>query len=145
MSRRTASAAIAPVSRPAARPVTVLVVEDDSDIAYLLKILLEREGFLVIEANDGKRAAELIARTEYVDLALLDVMLPHRDGFSLIEPIRARWPDAAVIMLTARTQERDIVRGFEAGVDDYIAKPFQPAEMIARLRRHLRKKKNCTS
>jgi DNA-binding response OmpR family regulator len=133
------------VSPADSRPVTVLVVEDDSDISYVLKILLEREGFRVIEANDGKRAAALIDQTERVDLALLDVMLPHRDGFSLIGPIRKRWPDAAVIMLTARTQERDIVKGFEAGVDDYIAKPFQPAEMIARLRRHLRKKKNCTS
>lgn len=131
-----------PESVPDSRPVTVLIVEDDPDLAYLLARMLKREGFVTIEANDGKRALELIEQTEHVDLALLDVMLPYRDGFSLIDPIRARWPDVAVVMLTARINERDIVKGFKCGVDDYIGKPFQPAELIARVRRHMRKRSN---
>lgn len=131
---------VVPESDLDSRPVTALIVEDDPDLAYLLARLLKREGFVTIEANDGKRAAELIAQTEHVDLALLDVMLPHRDGFSLIDPIRARWPHVAVVMLTARINERDIVKGFKCGVDDYIGKPFQPAELIARVRRHMRKR-----
>ncbi|MEW6332338.1 MAG: response regulator transcription factor [Pseudomonadota bacterium] len=141
----TAPVAGLPESVADARPVTVLIVEDDPDLAYLLGRLLAREGFATIEANDGKRAAELIEQTAHVDLALLDVMLPYRDGFSLIDPIRARWPDAAVVMLTARINERDIVKGFKCGVDDYIGKPFQPAELIARVGRHLRKRKKTSA
>lgn len=120
---------------------TVFVIEDDEHIGMLLKLLLERHGYQVQRAADGNQAERLIADSdEEPGLILLDVMLPYRDGFELMQQIRARpgWQDIPVIMLTARAMERDIVRAFDAGANDYIVKPFQPTELLARLRRFMR-------
>lgn len=119
----------------------VFVIEDDENIAMLLTMLLERHGYRVQRAADGKQAERLIADSdEEPGLILLDVMLPYRDGFELMQQIRARpgWKNVPVIMLTARAMERDIVRAFDAGANDYIIKPFQPTELLARLRRFVR-------
>lgn len=120
---------------------TVFVIEDDEHIGMLLKLLLERHGYRVQHAVDGNQAERLIADSEGVPgLILLDVMLPYRDGFELMQQIRARagWEKVPVIMLTAKAMERDIVRAFDAGANDYIVKPFQPTELLARLRRFIR-------
>lgn len=120
----------------ATRPVA-LVVEDDEHIAHLLRFMLEREGYEVLHAVDGREGVRLIEAGAVPAVALLDVMLPFVDGFELVRRLRAQagWSDVPVVMLTAKTQESDIVRALDAGANDYILKPFQPAELLARLRR----------
>lgn len=120
----------------------VLCVEDDSDLAYLLKFILDREGFAVHEATDGQLARQWIdAASAPPALILLDVMLPHADGFELLNLIRARpgWARVPVIMLTARSQERDVVRALDAGASEYIVKPFKPDELRSRIKRLVKK------
>jgi DNA-binding response OmpR family regulator len=118
----------------------VLVVEDDEHVAQLLKFMLVRNGFDVHLAADGRQGKQLIETLPPPACALLDVMLPFHDGFQLVNLLRARpgWERVPVIMLTAKTQERDVVRGLESGADDYVVKPFQPNELLARLRRLVR-------
>lgn len=115
----------------------ILVVEDDDNIAALLSFMLEREGYAVSVAADGEAAAHAIEHEPPPALVLLDAMLPYRDGMSLLAQIRrhATWKDVPVIMLTARTLERDIVGALDAGANDYVVKPFQPHELLARVRR----------
>ncbi|WBY02218.1 response regulator [Ramlibacter tataouinensis] len=118
----------------------VLVVEDDEHIAHLLQFMLARNGFQVHLAADGRQGKELIETLPPPACALLDVMLPFHDGFQLLRLLRAQpgWERVPVVMLTAKTQERDVIRGLEAGADDYVVKPFQPQELLARLRRLIR-------
>lgn len=119
----------------------ILVVEDDEHISQILKFMLERQGYRVRLATDGMAAKEAIEQAaELPALVLLDVMLPYLDGFEVIGIIRAlpEWKQVPVVMLTAKTTERDIVRALDAGANDYVVKPFQPAELLARVRRYLR-------
>jgi len=118
----------------------ILLVEDAEEISSLLEYLLKRAGFTVAIARDGKQAVEYIAREAPVDLAILDILLPYFSGFDLVEKIRHSdtWKAVPIVMLTAKAQEKDIVRALEMGANDYILKPFQPNEVIARLRRFLR-------
>ena len=118
---------------------TVLVVEDDVHIAHVLSFMLEHQGYLVTHAADGRAAVEHIVAQAPPDLVLLDVMLPYVDGFEIVGLIRAQagWETTPVIMLTAKNTERDTVRALDAGADDFIIKPFQPLELLARLRRFL--------
>lgn len=118
----------------------VLIIEDDEHIGGLLKFLLERHGFDTLLTTDGRAGAEAIGRIDPPRLVLLDVMLPYHDGFELMQMIRRQpgWSDVPVIMLTAKNMERDIVRAFDVGANDYIVKPFQPTELLARLKRFLR-------
>lgn len=119
-----------------ARP-GVLVVEDDPDIGKLLKWVLERDGYAVTLIDDGRKAREHIAAGAPARLVVLDVMLPQVSGHDLLGDLRANpaWRAVPVIMLTAKSQERDIVRALDAGANDYLLKPFQPAELRARIRR----------
>lgn len=114
-----------------------LVVEDDEQIAYLLRFILSREGFVVEVASDGRAAQALIATMPPPALVMLDVMLPFVDGYLLLSEIRARpeWNAVPVIMLTAKSQEKDIVRALDAGASDYMIKPFKPEELRARVKR----------
>lgn len=116
---------------------TILVVEDNEEISYLVKFLLERDGFRVQLAPDGRAAEQMIATMSPPGLVVLDVMLPYTDGFALLGQIRSRegWARIPVLMLTAKAQENDIVRALEAGASDYVVKPFQPNELLARVRR----------
>ncbi len=116
---------------------TVLVAEDDEQISYLLEFLLEREGSRVVLARDGQQAVQLIDQLTPPVLAIFDIMMPHADGFELLTHLRAKaeWRNVPVIMLTARSQEKDIVRALDAGASDYIIKPFLPEELKARIRR----------
>lgn len=118
----------------------ILLAEDDADIAYLVRYILEREGYTVMLARDGRDAEAQIAGDPPA-LAVLDVMMPFKDGFELLRLIRKHpaWAKVPVIMLTARTMESDIVRALDAGANDYMVKPFQPEELRARVRRLLRK------
>lgn len=114
-----------------------LVVEDDDQIAYLLRFILEREGFKVELAGDGRAAQDLIANSAPPALVLLDVMLPFVDGYQLLAAIRAKngWEKVPVLMLTAKSQEKDIVRALDSGAADYMVKPFKPDELRSRVRR----------
>ena len=121
---------------------TALVVEDDDQIAYILRFILEREGFSVHLAPDGRTAKELIEKLAPPPAVVtLDVMLPHADGYELLKAIRSRqgWEKVPVILLTARSQEHDIVRALDAGANDYMVKPFKPDELRARIRRLTKK------
>jgi DNA-binding response OmpR family regulator len=116
-----------------AQPV-VLAADDDQDILELIVFRLERSGYTVVQAHDGAEALEL-AGSAKPDLAVLDVMMPKLDGFEVTR--RLREDEATrkmpIILLTARSQEADIQRGFDAGADDYIRKPFSPQELRARV------------
>lgn len=127
----------------AAEPsLTALVVEDDQVIAMLLRFILERDGFRVEHAADGREAQRLIGSLAPPTVVLLDIMLPYADGFELIASIRGQleWGKVPVMMLTSKGSEQDIARALDAGADDYMVKPFQPDELKARLRRLLRRR-----
>lgn len=124
-----------------AKPRSILIVEDDENIAELLKFLMERQGYEVHLRTDGHTARTFVeAGTSLPCLVLLDVMLPFIDGFELVKLIRRRagWGAVPIVMLTAKTMESDIVRALDAGANDYIVKPFQPNELMARVRRYLK-------
>jgi len=115
----------------------LLVVDDDLELNEILTFTLRRAGFIVISAYDGVSALELW-RAEQPDLILLDVNIPRLDGFGVLQQLR-RETATPVIMLTVRDEEEDIVRGLEAGADDYISKPFSPRQLVARVRAVLRR------
>jgi DNA-binding response OmpR family regulator len=115
------------------RPL-VLVADDDPDILALVRFRLERDGYEVLSAPDGEAALDLaMARTP--DLAVLDVMMPRLDGYEVTRRLREHGPTTTIpiILLTARVQEPDLERGFEAGADDYVTKPFSPQALGERV------------
>jgi DNA-binding response OmpR family regulator len=118
-----------------------LVVEDDDQISFLLKFILEREGFDVKVARDGRQASQMIDEMAAPSVVTLDVMLPYADGFQILGQLRGKpgWNSVPVLMLTSKSQEKDIVRALDAGANDYIVKPFQPEELRARIKRLVRK------
>lgn len=121
----------------------ILVIEDDEHVGHVLKFMLERQGYPVHLVADGLAARKTIEEsTELPCLILLDVMLPFIDGFEVVGIVRAQpgWEAIPIVMLTAKTTEQDIVRALDAGANDYIVKPFQPNELLARIRRFLRVK-----
>ena len=114
----------------------ILVVDDDTALAEMIGIVLRTEGFDVVFCADGAAAVETW-RAERPDLILLDLMLPGMDGIEICTQVRAE-SGVPIIMLTARTDTADVVRGLESGADDYIVKPFNPKELVARIRTRLR-------
>lgn len=116
---------------------TVLIVEDDEEINFLLEMILKREGFVAEKAFDGLQALEKVQTLSKIDLILLDIMLPFHDGFHIVEEIRkqSHLQDTPVIMLTAKSQEQDITRALNLGANDYVIKPFQTNELVARIKR----------
>ena len=115
----------------------VLIVDDDSNICNLLRIYLEKEGFEILTAGDGEKALELFETTQ-PDLILLDIMLPKLDGWQVCREIRKN-SQCPIIMLTAKDDTFDKVLGLELGADDYIVKPFETKEVVARVRAVLRR------
>ena len=112
----------------------VLIMEDELNIRSFVVINLKRAGYETIEAGDGEEALELIRKNPDIKVALLDIMLPGEiDGFEVCRRIRAGNAQMGIIMLTARTQEMDKVTGLMTGADDYVTKPFSPAELTARV------------
>ena len=118
-------------------PQKILVVDDEREIADLMELYLKNEGFAVRKFYNASEALECV-RTETLDLAILDVMLPDMDGFTLCARIREEhfWP---IIMLTARVEDIDKIMGLTIGADDYITKPFNPLELVARVKTQLRR------
>jgi len=118
----------------------ILVVDDDKQIVRLVKAYLEQSGFQVFTAYDGSIALHVIRR-ERPDLVVLDLMLPDQDGWDITRTIRAdpNLADTPIIMLTARIEDADKIVGLELGADDYITKPFNPREVVARVRAVLRR------
>ena len=114
-------------------PKKVLVLEDEASIRGFIVINLTRAGYEVIEAESGEQALELLRKNSDVRVALLDIMLPGIDGFEVCRRIRATNTTIGIIMLTARSQEMDKVTGLMTGADDYVTKPFSPAELTARV------------
>ncbi|WP_295421828.1 response regulator transcription factor [uncultured Subdoligranulum sp.] len=111
----------------------VLVVEDEASIREMLTLNLKMAGWEVLEAGSAERALELMHREEPCDAALLDIMLPGMDGLSLCETIRRDNNDIGIIIVSAKGQESDKIRGLSIGADDYITKPFSVSELVARL------------
>jgi DNA-binding response OmpR family regulator len=121
----------------------ILVVDDEVRMVRFIRLNLEHDGFQVIEAYNGMQALERM-RTSLPDLVLLDVMMPDIDGFEVLRTIR-EISQVPVIMLTAKGEEDDRVRGLELGADDYITKPFSPREMVSRVRAVLRRTETTAS
>jgi len=121
-------------------PSRILVVDDETDISTVLSVTLRRAGFDVRTASDGVEAIESI-RQDPPDLVILDVMMPRADGLETLKRIREHGPTThlPVIMLSAKTQLADKIRGFERGADDYVAKPFEPSEMLVRVQSLLKR------
>ena len=111
----------------------ILVLEDEANIRSFIVINLKRAGYETIEAGTGQDALDQIRHNPDIDVALLDVMLPDTDGFEVCRKIRGGNKRIGIIMLTARTQEMDTVTGLMMGADDYVTKPFSPAELTARI------------
>ncbi|MCI8835027.1 MAG: response regulator transcription factor [Ruminococcus sp.] len=125
--------------------IKILVVDDESRMRKLVRDFLVREGYTVLEAGDGMEAMDLFYEEKEIALVILDVMMPKIDGWQVCREIREH-SKVPVIMLTARSDERDELQGFELGVDEYISKPFSPKILVARvgaiLRRTLGSEKN---
>ncbi|HIX32782.1 DNA-binding response regulator [Gemmiger sp. An120] len=115
----------------------ILIAEDDGDIRGLLRLYLEGEGFRVVEAADGQAALDL-ARTENPDMAILDVMMPQLNGYEVTRALR-RYSDIPILILSAKSQDNDKILGLNLGADDYVAKPFNPVEIVARVKAQLRR------
>lgn len=120
----------------------ILLIEDDPGIAGLVRFRLEREGYVVRHASDGEQALREFDDPAVPDLVVMDVMLPYRNGYELLANLRARPAMAAVpvLMLTSRGREQDVVQGLGGGANDYVLKPFRPAELLARVRKLLGEK-----
>ena len=116
----------------------ILLVEDEESIRGFLKINLQRNNFNVIEAASGEEGIEL-AKKERPKIAILDVMLPGMDGFMVCSKLRSDYPEMGIVMLTAKGQDMDKIMGLEYGADDYIIKPFNPLEVVLRVKALLRR------
>ena len=114
-------------------PTRVLAVDDEPDVLRLVEIKLKKAGFEVLTARDGEEGLQK-AIAEHPDVVLMDVMMPKMDGFTAAGKIKEQvQPAPLILMLTAKGQESDVVRGLSGGADDYIVKPFAPRELIARI------------
>ena len=119
--------------------IKVLVVDDESRMRKLVKDFLTREGYAVLEAGDGMEAMDIFYEDKEIALVILDVMMPKMDGWQVCREIRET-SKVPIIMLTARSEERDELQGFELGVDEYISKPFSPKILVARIEAILRRR-----
>ena len=115
----------------------ILICDDQPDIVNALKIYLAQDDYRLFEAFDGTQALETV-RNEDIHLVLLDIMMPKTDGITALQQIR-QFSNIPIILLTAKSETEDMVQGLNAGADDYITKPFVPAEVLARVRSHLRR------
>jgi DNA-binding response OmpR family regulator len=127
------------MSEPAQNPtpLRILVVEDNEHAAFLMRFLLERAGYEVCLSPDGRDALQKLTTIEPVDLVVLDLMLPYLSGYQILIEARKnpRWLDVPIVVVTARTLEMDAVRALESGANDFVRKPYQPEELLARIKR----------
>lgn len=119
------------------KPVA-MIVESDEHVMSLLDFMLARQGYEVVACADGRQASEFIDGSPAVNVVVLELVLPYTDGYSLIRKIRDSntWRHVPIIVLSTRKLESDIVRGLDAGANDYVTKPYSPRELMARIRRH---------
>ena len=116
----------------------ILVVDDESRMRKLVRDFLEKQNFAVLEAGDGSEALDIFFDNQDIALIILDVMMPKMDGWQVCREVRG-YSEVPIIMLTARSDERDELQGFELGVDEYISKPFSPKILVARVEAILRR------
>lgn len=121
--------------------IKILIVDDESRMRKLIRDFLEREGYQILEASDGVEAMDLFYEDKSIDLIILDVMMPRMDGWEVCKEVREH-SKVPIIMLTARAEERNELKGFELGVDEYITKPFSPKILVARVGALLKRVKN---
>ncbi|MBQ8814761.1 MAG: response regulator transcription factor [Lachnospiraceae bacterium] len=119
-------------------PIRIMVVDDEVRMRKLVKDFLQKKGFEVLEAENGEQAVERFFETKNIHLIILDVMMPKMDGYQAAAAIR-EYSQVPIVMLTARDSERDELRGFDIGVDEYITKPFSPSILVARVEALLRR------
>lgn len=115
----------------------IMVVDDEMHIRELVRFYLDKAGFDTIEAANAEEALDIV-ENQYIDLAVVDIMMPGMDGFELVEQMR-QYREFPVIMLTAKSQPKDKLRGFSLGIDDYVTKPFDPDELMARVKTILKR------
>ena len=118
--------------------IKILVVDDESRMRKLIRDFLEREGYQILEAADGVEALDIFYAEKNIDLILLDVMMPRMDGWQVCKEVR-EYSKVPIMMLTARAEEQNELKGFELGVDEYISKPFSPRILVARVGAILRR------
>lgn len=116
---------------------TILVADDEDEIRELLRLYLEKDGYQVLEAADGRSALSLLEKEE-IDMALLDIMMPEIDGYHVLKKLRER-SNMPVMILSAKDQDTDKILGLDLGADDYLAKPFNPMEAMARINSNIRR------
>lgn len=121
--------------------IKILIVDDESRMRKLLRDFLEREGYQILEASDGIEAMDMFYADKHIDLIILDVMMPRMDGWQVCKEVREH-SKVPIMMLTARAEEQNELKGFELGVDEYIAKPFSPKILVARVGALLKRVKN---
>ncbi|KAB2399453.1 MULTISPECIES: response regulator transcription factor [Bacillus cereus group] len=119
------------------KPITILIADDDLEIAELIEIHLKKEGYQVVKATDGEDAIEII-QSQAIDLVVLDIMMPKMDGYEVTRQIRTK-QNMPIIFLSAKTSDFDKVTGLVLGADDYMTKPFTPIELVARVNAQLRR------
>lgn len=115
----------------------IMVVDDEMHIRELVRFYLDKAGFDTIEAANAEEALDIV-ENQYIDLAVVDIMMPGMDGFELVEQMR-QYREFPIIMLTAKSQSKDKLRGFSLGIDDYVTKPFDPDELMARVKTILKR------
>ena len=115
----------------------IMVVDDEMHIRELVRFYLDKAGFDTIETANAEEALDIV-ENQYIDLAVVDIMMPGMDGFELVEQMR-QYREFPVIMLTAKSQSKDKLRGFSLGIDDYVTKPFDPDELMARVKTILKR------
>lgn len=116
---------------------TILIADDEAEIRELLRLYLEKDGYRVLEAADGRSALSLL-ETEEIDMALLDIMMPEVDGYHVLKKLREN-SNMPVMILSAKNQDADKILGLDLGADDYLAKPFNPMEAVARINSNIRR------
>lgn len=118
----------------------ILVVDDEKLIRDVVREYLEVESYEVVEASDGDKVDDILSK-DSIDLIIMDIMMPHKDGFQTVKELRKNYK-VPVIMLSARGEEYDKLIGFDLGIDDYVTKPFSPKELVARVKAILKRKKD---
>ena len=117
----------------------ILVVDDEKLIRDVVREYLEVESYEVVEASDGDKVDDILSK-DNIDLIIMDIMMPHKDGFQTVKELRKNY-NVPIIMLSARGEEYDKLIGFDLGIDDYVTKPFSPKELVARVKAILKRKK----
>lgn len=123
--------------------INILTVDDDVNIRKLVRLYLVKEGYRVLEASDGEEAL-MVLEAEKVDLMILDLMMPRLDGWELAESVK-KYMDIPIIMISAKGESRDKIKGFQLGTDDYLVKPFDPVELVMRVKALLKRYNIATS